>query len=62
MIAVSWECSDFSVDEVIIHSGELPRVHADLFDRLLAAQAIEDGLTRLSPDSPLSALGALRTW
>ena len=48
--------------EVILRSGELPRVHADPFERLLAAQAIEAGLTLLSPDSPISDLGASRVW
>lgn len=46
----------------IFRSGELPRVHADPFDRLLAAQAIEAGMTILSPDAPLSLLGASRIW
>ena len=50
------------VPEVIYRSGELPRCHGDPFDRLLAAQAIEGGLTLLSPDIPLSALGASRCW
>lgn len=48
--------------EVMLRSGELPRVHPDPFDRLLAAQAIEDGLTLLSPDKPFSDLGASRAW
>lgn len=43
-------------------SGELPRVHPDPFDRLLAAQAIMHGMTILSPDAPLSLLGASRMW
>lgn len=43
-------------------SGELPDVHRDPFDRLLAAQAIERGMTLLSPDEPLGALGADREW
>ena len=43
-------------------SGELPRVHPDPFDRLLAAQAMESGMTILSPDTPLSLLGASRLW
>ncbi len=46
----------------IFRSGELPRLHADPFDRLLAAQAIECGMTLLSPDTPLSELGASRIW
>ncbi|MEN3941687.1 type II toxin-antitoxin system VapC family toxin [Prosthecobacter sp. SYSU 5D2] len=46
----------------IFRSGELPRSHVDPFDRLLAAQAIESGMTLLSPDLPLSLLGASRMW
>ncbi len=46
----------------IFRSGELLRVHNDPFDRLLAAQAIEEGMTLLSPDEPLSLLGASRIW
>lgn len=50
------------VQEAIYRSGELPKGHADPFDRLLAAQAIEAGMTILSPDTPLSHLGASRIW
>lgn len=50
------------VQDAIYLSGELPRVHPDPFDRLLAAQAIEGGMTLLSPDTPLSLLGASRVW
>ena len=46
----------------IYRSGEMPKVHADPFDRLLAAQAMEEGMTILSPDTPLSLLGASRVW
>jgi PIN domain nuclease of toxin-antitoxin system len=54
---------DFNLDPASIYrSGELPRVHPDPFDRLLAAQAIESGMTILSPDTPLSLLGASRVW
>ena len=48
--------------EIMYRSGELPRVHNDPFDRLLAAQAIEAGLTVVSPDKPISDLGASRVW
>ncbi len=48
--------------DAIYRSGELPRFHLDPFDRLLAAQAIEMGMTMLSPDEPLSRLGASRIW
>ena len=47
---------------VYYRSGELPRVHADPFDRLLAAHAMEESLTILSPHEPLSQLGASRVW
>lgn len=49
----------------LYRSGDLDMVpdgHDDPFDRLLAAQAIESGSTLLSPDSPLSLLGAARLW
>lgn len=43
-------------------SGELPMIHRDPFDRMLAAQSIDTGMTILSPDAPLSELGASRFW
>ena len=48
--------------DTLFRCGELPRVHNDPFDRLLAAQAIEEGMTLLLPDEPLSLLGAARIW
>ena len=48
--------------KVIFRSGELPRVHNDPFDRLLAALALEENLTILSPDKPLALLGASVLW
>lgn len=48
--------------DAIFLSGEIPMSHSDPFDRLLAAQAIVEGLTILSPDVPLSDLGASRLW
>jgi len=57
------QLKSLSIDQAsLIRSGELPRVHSDPFDRLLAAQAIEAGMTLLSPDTPLSLLGASRIW
>ncbi len=56
-------CMGLSLDHAAIYrSGDLPRVHPDPFDRLLAAQAIGAGMTLLSPDTPLSLLGASRLW
>ncbi len=49
-------------EPAIFRSGELPNVHADPFDRLLAAQAIELSIPALTPDVPFEKLGALRIW
>ena len=46
----------------IFLTAELPDIHPDPFDRLIAAQAIENQFTILSPDRPLSLLGASRIW
>jgi len=43
-------------------AGSLPAIHRDPFDRLLAAQAIVEGLEIVSKDEKLSALGAKRLW
>jgi PIN domain nuclease of toxin-antitoxin system len=48
--------------EVIYRCGELPQAHADPFDRLLAAHAIEAGMPVLSPDRFFLLLGASRVW
>jgi PIN domain nuclease of toxin-antitoxin system len=48
--------------DAIYRCGELPKVHADPFDRLLAAHAIETGMAVISPDRFLSMLGASRIW
>lgn len=37
--------------------AELPRVHGDPFDRLLVAQAIEEGAVLLTADSTLAGYG-----
>ena len=49
-------------EAALFRSGELPKIHADPFDCLLAAQAIEASLTMLTPDVPLERLGAQRAW
>ncbi len=48
--------------DAIFRSGELPKLHMDPFDRLLAAQVLETQMTILSPDAPISMLGAARVW
>ncbi len=58
-----FQLEDLPIDEsVIFRSGTLPDGHDDPFDRLIAAHAIESGSTLLSPDTPLSLLGAARIW
>lgn len=43
-------------------AGELADEHGDPFDRMLAAQAICEGMAIVSNDEKLSALGAKRVW
>jgi PIN domain nuclease of toxin-antitoxin system len=43
-------------------SGELPLLHRDPFDRLLAAQSQCLGMTVITPDQPLRDLGAAVLW
>lgn len=58
-----FQLENLPIDEsVIFRSGTLPDGHDDPFDRLIAAHAIESGSTLLSPDAPLSLLGAARIW
>jgi PIN domain nuclease of toxin-antitoxin system len=42
--------------------AQLPFHHRDLFDRLLAAQAIEEGLAIVSIDAAFDAYGISRLW
>jgi len=48
--------------EALFRSGELPAMHRDPFDRLLAAQALAHQLTIVRPDVPLRQLGANTFW
>ncbi len=58
-----FQLENLPLDEsVIFRSGKLSHGHDDPFDRLIAAHAIESGSTLLSPDTPLSLLGAARIW
>ena len=47
---------------VLYLSGELPLVHRDPFDRLLAAQSQCVAMTILTPDQPFRDLGAETIW
>jgi PIN domain nuclease of toxin-antitoxin system len=58
-----FQLENLPLDESVIYrSGCLPNGHEDSFDRLIAAHAIESGSTVISPDAPLSVLGASRIW
>ena len=46
----------------VIQAGLLPLHHRDPFDRLLAAQALELGLSLLSKDTVFDAYGVRRIW
>ena len=48
--------------ESIFKSGELPPVHLDPFDRLLAAQALLEGFKFVSPDPPFRAFAVDCLW
>lgn len=58
-----FQLEDLPIDESVIYrAGTLPDGHEDPIDRLIAAHVIESGSTLLSPDTPLSLLGAARIW
>lgn len=46
----------------VVRVRELPLHHRDPFDRLLVAQALEEGLTLLSADASFDAYGMSRVW
>jgi PIN domain nuclease of toxin-antitoxin system len=46
----------------VIRSGRLPWYHRDPFDRLLAAQTLELGMSLLSKDTVFDAYGVRRLW
>lgn len=43
-------------------AGSLPGEHRDPFDRMIAAQAIHDGLVVITRDPSLAALGCATFW
>ncbi len=46
----------------VLRVAALPNLHGDPFDRMLVAQALEDGFAILSADVTLDAYGPVRTW
>ena len=45
-----------------LRAGRLPGDHRDPFDRLIAAQALEEGLTVLTRDAVFAAFGCRVLW
>lgn len=48
--------------EIVYQSGELPDVHKDPFDRLIAAEALYRKVPLLSPDEPFRSYGCQVVW
>ena len=48
--------------EHALRAGRLPADHKDPFDRMLAAQAIDEDLPLISNDQQLDAFGVRREW
>jgi PIN domain nuclease of toxin-antitoxin system len=49
-------------EESALHTGRLPRLHRDPFDRMLVAQAIVHGMTIVTPDPVIRQYPARTTW
>ena len=45
-----------------LRAAALPGNHKDPFDRMIAAQSIEEDLPCITADSKLETLGAIRIW
>lgn len=50
------------VRESLYRSTELPAVHNDPFDRLIAAESLVHDLTIISPDEPFTNYGCKTIW
>jgi len=48
--------------ESLYRSTELPAVHNDPFDRLIAAEGLVHGLAIISPDEPFKTYGCKTIW
>ena len=59
----AWDVRDLSLDLDSLHlTSELPAIHKDPFDRLLAAQTRTHGLTLVSPDKIFADYGLDIVW
>jgi PIN domain nuclease of toxin-antitoxin system len=48
--------------EDLVHLGGLPRLHGDPFDRLLIAQALEEGVPLLTADATIARYSVETVW
>jgi PIN domain nuclease of toxin-antitoxin system len=62
-VMVSQNLSILSIDgRHAAKAGDFPLTHRDPFDRLLSAQALIEGLTLITRDGRLAALGVQTLW
>ena len=58
-----WNVKDWPLDLESLHStADLPPIHKDPFDRMLAAQAKTHSLTLVSPDAVFAQYGVTVLW
>lgn len=50
------------VDSAVLRLATLPPLHRDPFDRILVCQAIDSGMTLLTPDSQIRAYPVSSMW
>jgi PIN domain nuclease of toxin-antitoxin system len=59
----TWEFEPLALERThMFRSAELPAHHRDPFDRLLVSQAIEEGLTIVTPDAAVSRYPVATLW
>ena len=61
LIAQRYRLLGVTVEHAVV-LARLPRHHRDPFDRLIAAQALEDGLTVVTRDPAFAAFGCKVLW
>lgn len=49
-------------DAAVLQLGKLPKTHADPFDRILICQAIESGMTIVTPDQAIHQYPIKTLW
>ncbi len=59
----AWKISELVIQlNAIQRTSDLPEIHRDPFDRLLVAQAMEEGLSLVSPDEFFPGYGVPVVW